>query len=79
MCVGARWSAEARARLERIPISFIRGKVEQGLEAYAQRQGIDVITPALMQDALAGEGRSRMLGMKSPFRKQVAKLEDGEE
>ena len=74
---GARWSPEARARLERIPIAFIRGKVEQGLEAYAQRQGVDVITPELMQDALAGEGRSRMLGMKSPFRKQVAKLEDG--
>ena len=74
---GARWSPEARARLERIPIAFIRGKVEQGLEAYAQRQGIDVITPELMQAALAGEGRSRMLGMRSPFRKQVSEFEDG--
>jgi radical SAM protein with 4Fe4S-binding SPASM domain len=73
---GTRWSAEARARLERIPIVFIRAKVEQGLEAYAQRQGIDVITPEVMQDALPGEGRSRMLGRMPPFRKQVEKPEN---
>ena len=71
--IAASWSEEARARLERIPIAFIRGKVEKGLEAYAQRQGIDQITPELMQEALAGEDRSKMLGMKSPFRKLMSK------
>jgi radical SAM protein with 4Fe4S-binding SPASM domain len=73
----ARWSEEARARLERIPIVFIRGKVEQGLEAYAQRHGIDVITPEVMQDSLAGEGRARMLGRMPFFRKLTARPEDG--
>ncbi|MBI3741985.1 MAG: radical SAM protein, partial [Chloroflexi bacterium] len=34
------WSEQAQARLERIPIAFIRAKVRLGLEAYAQRQGI---------------------------------------
>jgi radical SAM protein with 4Fe4S-binding SPASM domain len=61
------WSAEARARLERIPIAFVRGKVKQGLEAYARRQGLRLITPEVMQDALAGEGRPRAFG---GFRKQ---------
>ena len=51
------WSAEARARLERIPIAFVRAKVEKGLEAYARRQGVDLITPDVMKKALAGEGR----------------------
>lgn len=51
------WSPEAWARLERIPIAFIREKVRQGLEAYAQRQGVRLITPDLMKEAMAGEGR----------------------
>ncbi len=63
------WSAEARARLERIPIAFIRGKVKQGLETYAHRQGVDLITADVMKEALAGEGRSEMLRGK-PFRKK---------
>jgi radical SAM protein with 4Fe4S-binding SPASM domain len=63
------WSAEARARLERIPIAFIRGKVEQGLEAHARRQGLRLITPDVMKDALAGEGRPAVFG-KSPFRRE---------
>jgi radical SAM protein with 4Fe4S-binding SPASM domain len=70
---GTRWNAEARARLERIPIVFIRTKVEKALEAYAQRQGIDVITPEVMQKALPGDGRSKMLGSKPLFRKQKPK------
>ena len=41
--------------------------------AYAQRQGIDVITPELMQEALPGDGRSKMLGSKPLFRKQKPK------
>jgi radical SAM protein with 4Fe4S-binding SPASM domain len=61
-----RWSAEARARLERIPIAFIREKVRQGLETYAQRQAIPLITPEVMKQAMAGEGRSPM------FKKMVS-------
>jgi AdoMet-dependent heme synthase len=57
-----RWSAEALARLEQIPIAFIRAKVKQGLEAYAQRQGIGRITSETMKEALAGEGRPRVFG-----------------
>lgn len=55
------WSAEARHRLERIPIAFIREKVRQGLEAYAQRQAISHITPDVMKEAMAGEGRPPFL------------------
>jgi radical SAM protein with 4Fe4S-binding SPASM domain len=51
------WSAEAQARLERIPIVFIREKVRQGLEAYARRQSLRLITPEVMKKAMAGEGR----------------------
>ena len=56
------WSAEAQARLEHIPIAFIRGKVKQGLEAYAERQRIYLITPDVMKEALAGEGRPKAFG-----------------
>jgi hypothetical protein len=59
---GIRWSPEAQARLERIPLAFIRGKVRQGLETYAGRQGIDLITPDVMKAALAGEERSEIFG-----------------
>jgi radical SAM protein with 4Fe4S-binding SPASM domain len=51
------WSAEAQARLDRIPIAFIREKVKQGLEAYARRQAVTLITPEIMKQAMAGEGR----------------------
>ena len=63
---GIRWSAEAQARLERIPIAFIRGKVKQGLEAYAQRQGVLLITADVMKEALAGEARARVFGKAPP-------------
>ena len=53
------WSAEARARLERIPLAFIREKVQLGVEAYAQRKTIGIITAQVMNDALAGQGRRR--------------------
>jgi radical SAM protein with 4Fe4S-binding SPASM domain len=62
-----RWSAEAQARLEHIPIAFIRGKVKQGLEAYAERQGHTLITPDVMKEALAGEGRPKAFGKMPPF------------
>ncbi len=64
------WSAEAQARLERIPIAFIRGKVERGVEAYAQRQGVALITAEVLQEALAGEDRSKLFGELPPFLKQ---------
>ena len=48
--------------MERIPLAFIRGKVRQGLESYAQRKGIDLITPDVMKQALAGAERSERFG-----------------
>jgi radical SAM protein with 4Fe4S-binding SPASM domain len=51
------WEAEARARLERIPISFIREKVKNGLEAYARSRGARRITAELMKEGMQGEGR----------------------
>ena len=64
-----RWSPDAQARLERIPLTFIRGKVRQGLEAYAGRQRIDLITPEVMKEALAGEERPEMFGKMPRFLK----------
>jgi len=61
------WSPEARTRLERIPIAFIRQKVEQSLEAYARRNAICLITPEVMKASMAGEGRSEMFqGVEKP-------------
>ena len=51
------WSPEARARLERIPIAFIRGKVERGIESFARRRGAAVITAELMEEGMQGSGR----------------------
>jgi hypothetical protein len=42
------WSAEARARLQRLP-AFARGMVIVGVERYAAAQGIARITPEVMQ------------------------------
>jgi radical SAM protein with 4Fe4S-binding SPASM domain len=64
-----RWSPEAQARLERIPLAFIRGKVRQGLEAYAGRKGIDLITAEVMKEALPGEARSKQFGKMPRFSK----------
>jgi len=57
---GIIWAEAARARLERIPIAFIRNKVQKGVEAYARRQGENRITPGLMSEALAGAERGGM-------------------
>ena len=68
--VGAvRWSPEAQARLERIPLAFIRGKVRQGLETYAARQEIDLITADVMKEALAGAERPGAFGKLPRFSK----------
>jgi radical SAM protein with 4Fe4S-binding SPASM domain len=66
------WGAEAKARLERIPIAFVREKVKQGVEAYAQRHGANLVTPKVMKEALAGEERSKLMGKRPPFSKQGA-------
>ena len=65
------WSAEARARLERIPITFIRNKVRQGVETYAQRKSMRMITPELMSEAVANEGRAQTFGRSSEFLPQT--------
>jgi radical SAM protein with 4Fe4S-binding SPASM domain len=44
-----RWSADAEARLRRIP-SFVRGVVARRLEDYARDRGVSEITPELMQE-----------------------------
>lgn len=62
---GVHWSDTAKARLERIPIDFIRDKVEQGLEAYARRQSLNVITADVMKEALAGMERPEFDEMPS--------------
>ncbi len=46
---GLDWSADARARLERIP-SFVRGVVAERLEKYARERGLTVITVELMSE-----------------------------
>lgn len=55
--VRVEWDDDARARLERIPIAFIRDKVRQGLEAFARSQGASRVTAELMQEGMQGEGR----------------------
>lgn len=61
------WDPEARTRLERIPIAFIRNKVEQGLEAYARSQGVGRITPQVMKNGLQGEGRGSVFANMPSF------------
>jgi hypothetical protein len=71
------WSAECQVRLERIPLAFIRDKVKQGVEAYARRHEVSLVTPGVMQEALAGEQRSKLLGKLPPFLKQAAQRRQG--
>jgi radical SAM protein with 4Fe4S-binding SPASM domain len=61
------WSVEARARLERIPLAFIRDKVRQGLEAYARRQGLGLITPDVMKEGMAGMERPALFQKMPAF------------
>jgi radical SAM protein with 4Fe4S-binding SPASM domain len=55
--IDIQWSDVAQARLERIPLAFIRDKVKKGLEAYAHRQRITLITPDVMKAGMAGMER----------------------
>ena len=43
------WTAEARARLERIPVA-LRPMVERGITAHARSQGLTMITPEVMAE-----------------------------
>jgi radical SAM protein with 4Fe4S-binding SPASM domain len=61
------WNGDARARLERIPIEFIRGRVREGVEAYAARRSIGTITPEIMEEALSSGGRPHIRGGFSAF------------
>ena len=53
------WSAEARARLERVP-SFVRGMVKKLYADYARERGIPEITPEIMDRARAELGLEGM-------------------
>ncbi len=48
------WSREAQARLERIPIRFIREKVKRGVETYAANDSSPMVTIDIMKKALSG-------------------------
>lgn len=61
------WGADALARLERIPIAFIRNKVKKGVEAYAQRHTVQVITTDVMTAALSGANRPMVFGKMPAF------------
>jgi radical SAM protein with 4Fe4S-binding SPASM domain len=69
------WTAEARARLERIPIKFIRDKVRKGLEAYAQRNDEIVISTKVMDDGLAGMDRPTTV-IRAPDEATITKTPD---
>ena len=64
------WDSEARARLERIPIKFIRSKVQQGLEAYARSNSIPLITNEIMQQGLQGDARPKAFDKLPNFMKR---------
>ena len=72
------WSEEARRRLDRIPISFIRNKVRSGLEAYARRHRLPLITPEVMKEALAAEGRNAMFPNMSEILKTINRTQKRE-
>ncbi len=52
------WSDEARQRLDRIPIAFIRQKVKKGVETFAIRHQSNYITMEMVDRALAGSNRA---------------------
>ena len=53
--VGVAWSAEAEARVERIP-SFIRPMARKAIERFAEAQGHPVITETVMDEARGALG-----------------------
>jgi hypothetical protein len=45
------WTADARARIERVP-EFVRGQVIQAIEGNASQQGSDEVTSAVMDSVI---------------------------
>jgi len=62
------WTEPAMARLERIPIRFIRNKVRKGVEQFARRRGVGAITSGLVSEALAADDRSASFAAGRPER-----------
>jgi len=58
------WSEEAEARLNRIPIAFIREKVRKGVIAYARRNAVQYISDDVMDAALPGNARPPAFGRR---------------
>ena len=56
---GIVWDSAALARIERIPIRFIREKTRKGVEAYARRTGAETVTTQVVSGALNGMKRTR--------------------
>lgn len=56
------WSAEAEARLAKVPAGFVRDMTRQRLEAFARRHGTDEVTVELMDRKYAewSEGSARV-------------------
>ncbi|MEW6323848.1 MAG: radical SAM protein [Nitrospirota bacterium] len=72
------WRDDAKERLRRLP-SFARGMVARAVERYAAEQGIDVITPGLMQTVR--EQAEARLGRRfkfSEFSREAPALDQGD-
>jgi radical SAM protein with 4Fe4S-binding SPASM domain len=72
----ATWNQSAEARLNRIPISFIREKVRLGVQAYARRFAIQHITDEVMDAALPGNGRPAAFGGLPDFARRPDRTVD---
>ncbi len=70
------WDPQARARLDRIPIAFIRSKVQSGLEAYARSNSIPLITDEIMQQGLQGDARPKAFDKLPSFLKRPPSVQD---
>ncbi len=58
---GPLWDDAARERLGKVPI-FLRSMVKSGVERYARKKNIAVITPNLMQEMRSYVGRGKPRG-----------------
>lgn len=64
------WSEVAQARVDRIPIKFIREKVKKGVETFAQQKGVWLITQEIVEDALSGANRPKAFENLPAFLKE---------
>lgn len=67
------WTLEARERLQKIPITFIREKVKKGLETFAQRNQIQLITTTVFKQAITGMERPDSFSKMPSFVKEKQK------